>query len=675
MQAPKVPNAAAIKRKYGGQKITFVGDSVGNGHVRDTALAKQFTKNTGIKVKVVPHPAASDQSYAQLARAFSSKSSSIDVAMIDVVWPGAFAPYLVNLKPKLGKQSKLHLASIVANDTIKGRLVAMPWFGDYGILYYRTDLLKKYGYSGPPKTWTTLFQMAKKIQDGERGSNPNFSGFVFQGNAYEGLTCNALEWIASAGGGHIIDNGKVTIDNAKARTVLNTIAAQIGKTAPQGVTTYQEDQTEHAFDNGDAAFARNWPYQYGIGAGAGSKVKGKFSVTVLPHGASGKSVGTVGGWQLAVSKFSKHQGASIELVRYMTSPAVEKFDAITNSNVPTIVSVAKNKAVVKANPYLKPAIASVARVTRPAKFLGPNYNEASKVVYQGINQILTGSSASQVLPQIKSRLRADPEVEVGNTTEGTREDGACHPPSPLMSSVATPAPVPRRRRRRHTKLQRRQTRLAWLLLLPALAVVVFVAIYPLARTVYQSFTNQEFLAGLEPTKRVGLDNYRTLIHDTIFRDTVVLTIKFTVITVSLEFLLGLIIALVVNSHFKGRGDHAGHHARALGDPDGRRREDVAVDARRHERRRQRPRYAHAHPLAPARVDRRPFDPARRGLRGRHLEDDAVRRATAAGRHAGDPERSLRSGVGRRGEPAAAVLADHHAAAAAGDPRGADLPHP
>ena len=122
-----------------------------------------------------------------------------------------------------------------------------------------------------------------------------------------------------------------------------------------------------------------------------------------------------------------------------------------------------------------------------------------------------------------------------------------------MSSVATPAPVPRRRRRRSTKLQRRQTRLAWFLLLPALAVVVFVAIYPLGRTIYQSFTNQEFLAGLTPTKRVGLENYRTLIHDTIFRDTVVLTIKFTVITVSLEFLLGLIIALVVNSHFKGRG--------------------------------------------------------------------------------------------------------------------------
>jgi trehalose/maltose transport system permease protein len=122
-----------------------------------------------------------------------------------------------------------------------------------------------------------------------------------------------------------------------------------------------------------------------------------------------------------------------------------------------------------------------------------------------------------------------------------------------MSSVATPAPAPRRRRRRRTKLQRRQTRIGWLLLVPSLAVVAFVAMYPLGKTIYQSFTNQEFLAGITPTKWVGLDNYRTLWHDTIFRDAVVHTIKFTVITVSFEFVLGLIIALVVNSHFKGRG--------------------------------------------------------------------------------------------------------------------------
>jgi trehalose/maltose transport system permease protein len=125
-----------------------------------------------------------------------------------------------------------------------------------------------------------------------------------------------------------------------------------------------------------------------------------------------------------------------------------------------------------------------------------------------------------------------------------------------MSTVATPAPAPRRRRRRGTKLQRRQSRVAWVLLLPALATVAFVAIYPLGKTVYQSFTNQEFLAGITPTKWVGLDNYfgpAGVIHDTVFKNAIVETIKFTVITVSIEFALGLIIALVVNSHFKGRG--------------------------------------------------------------------------------------------------------------------------
>src|SRR5262249_11966638 len=139
------------------------------------------------------------------------------------------------------------------------------------------------------------------------------------------------------------------------------------------------------------------------------------------------------------------------------------------------------------------------------------------------------------------------------------DEGGWHgrPPSLLlMSSVATPAPTgdtTRRRRRRGTKLQRRQTRLAWLLLLPSLLVVAFVAIYPLGKTVYQSFTNQEFLAGITPTKWVGLDNYHQLIHDTIFRDSVVLTLKFTLITVAIEFALGLTIALVVNSKFRGRG--------------------------------------------------------------------------------------------------------------------------
>src|SRR5919198_4776939 len=117
-------------------------------------------------------------------------------------------------------------------------------------------------------------------------------------------------------------------------------------------------------------------------------------------------------------------------------------------------------------------------------------------------------------------------------------------------------PVPTRavvRRRRRSKLQRRQTTLAWILLLPALAVVAFVAFYPLGKTVYYSFTDQQFLAGLQPTKWIGLRNYKDLIPDTDFRHSIWVTVEFTLITVSIEFVLGMIIALVVNSNFKGRG--------------------------------------------------------------------------------------------------------------------------
>ena len=111
----------------------------------------------------------------------------------------------------------------------------------------------------------------------------------------------------------------------------------------------------------------------------------------------------------------------------------------------------------------------------------------------------------------------------------------------------------RRGRRRRSALHRKQSRLAWLMVAPVLIIIALVAFYPLGRTVYQSFTNEQFLAGLQPTEFVGLDNYRRLIHDTVFRDSIVVTVKFTVVTVLFEFVLGLIIALVVNSSFKGRG--------------------------------------------------------------------------------------------------------------------------
>jgi trehalose/maltose transport system substrate-binding protein len=401
VKPPKVANAASIKAKYGGRSITFIGDNIGLTHKRDLALARQFTKDTGIRVKVVPHPAASTDSYSQLARLFSSKSSSVDVMMLDVVWPGAFAPFLVNLKPALAKEAKLHSQGIIKGATFQGKLVAMPYFGDYGILYFRTDLLRKYGYSAPPKTWVQLGNMARKIQAGEDDANPDFAGYVYQGNSYEGLTCNALEWIASSGGGHFIDGGQATIDNPRAAAALNLQRSWVGNIAPRGVTSYQETEAHEAFAAGNAAFMRNWPYAYSVSqAGA---VKGKFDVATLPSAGRNAPVGTAGGWLLGVSRYSKNIPVATEFVRYMTSLGAQKFTAIYSTNPPTIPAVAKDPAVRKANPWLKPSIANVARVTRPTQ-LGTRYQQGSQAIYQGVNQILNGQDAKNILPRIEQQL-------------------------------------------------------------------------------------------------------------------------------------------------------------------------------------------------------------------------------------------------------------------------------
>jgi trehalose/maltose transport system substrate-binding protein len=150
---------------------------------------------------------------------------------------------------------------------------------------------------------------------------------------------------------------------------------------------------------------RNWPYAYSLAQATGSKVKGKIAVAPLPHGAGQKSVATVGGWQLAVSKYSKHPDASIEFVRYMTSKPVEKFNTLTNSNVPTIPALALDKQVRKAAPYLNPATANVPRATRPSSALGAKYNEGSKDIYQAVSRILNGANAQSVLPGLQAQLQ------------------------------------------------------------------------------------------------------------------------------------------------------------------------------------------------------------------------------------------------------------------------------
>jgi trehalose/maltose transport system substrate-binding protein len=395
---------AAGAQQYRDTTIIFYGNSVGFAFELDQILSQKFTEETGIHVRVLPKPTSTTETYATYQRFFQEQSSVIDVLMLDVIWPSAFAQHLVDLNPKLATEATLHYPGIIENNTIDGKLIAMPWFSNVGMLYYRADLLERYGFNGPPKTWDELEQMAQKIQDGERVENDNFAGYVFQGDAYEGLTCNALEWVASSGGGRFVEQGTVTLNNPQAVAILNKVRSWVGTIAPQSVTKYQEEDARNVFQGGNAAFMRNWPYAYAQGQADDSLIKGKFDVAPLPAVTGQKPVGTVGGWHLAVSSYSKNQDAALEFVRYLTSPAVQTWRAVVGSYIPTIPNVVENPEVVAAMPFLE-KLTDVQRVARPSGDMGEHYNEASMEIFQGVNQILNGQDAAQVVQQISQRLQ------------------------------------------------------------------------------------------------------------------------------------------------------------------------------------------------------------------------------------------------------------------------------
>jgi trehalose/maltose transport system substrate-binding protein len=397
--APPHDPWAKVDRKYRGQSITFYGDDPGIGHELDLLAARRFKADTGITVNVKTK--GGSNAYANYQALLQSKSTAMDVLMMDVVWPGQFQPYLVDLKKVAAPNTKLDYKALVANDTVKGRLVAIPFTADFGLLYYRKDLLRKYKYSHPPTTWTELGKMAAKIQRGERKRNSKFYGFAYQGNAYEGLTCDALEWIASFGGGTIVAKGKANVTNRKAVAAMNQMKKWVGKITPPSVTTFDENATRSLFDSGNAAFVRQWTSMYPESR-ASSAVKGKFAVAALPH-ASGKSSATVDGWELGVSKSSKHKAAAEAFVRYYTSQPLEMWRAVQGGFVPAMPSLNSIKAVQKVEPYLR---VSTVRVVRPASPLGQNYYQGSTYIATAAHSILTGGNTKANLTQLQGQLES-----------------------------------------------------------------------------------------------------------------------------------------------------------------------------------------------------------------------------------------------------------------------------
>lgn len=367
-----------------------------------------WAKKTGNTVKLFTPPQSTTDILALFRQMFAAKSADLDVINVDVVWPGMIKDHLLDLRPYTGGAEKAHFPAIVANNTVDGKLIAMPWFTDAGLLYYRKDLLAKYGEK-PPTTWEELAATAKKIQDGERkAGHADMQGFVFQAKAYEGLTCDAVEWLASYGGGNIVDaSGKVTVNNPGAVQALKTAASWIGSIAPTGVLNYAEEDARGVFQNGNAVFMRNWPYAWSLGNGKDSPIAGKIGVSALPKGgANGKNAATLGGWQLAVSKYSKAPKEAADLVMYLTSPEIQKERAIKGSYNPTIPALYQDKDVLAAAPFFGSLYeVFTSAVPRPATATGLKYNEVSAAFWNATHDVLSGKdSAEASLKKLDGKL-------------------------------------------------------------------------------------------------------------------------------------------------------------------------------------------------------------------------------------------------------------------------------
>lgn len=377
-------------------EINYVLGSVGNALETFKQIVAPWEERTGHTVNIVPMPASTTDQFGQYRLWLAAGNTDIDMYQMDVIWAPQIADQMVDLSQAAKDIAPMHFPSIIESQTVDGRLVALPLFTDAPALYYRKDLLEKHG-KAVPSTWEELTKTAKEVQDAERAAgNADIHGFVWQGNAYEGLTCDALEWVKSFGGGQIIEpDGTISINNDKAIAAIELAKSWVGTISPNGVLAYQEEEARGVWQTGNAVFMRNWPYAYGLGNGDDSAVKGKFDVATLPTGGGhDTSAATLGGWNVGVSKYSQNQDAAIDLAVYLASPEAQKMRALLATQLPTIVSLYDDADIAAKAPIIPRwkdvFLQAVPRPSAPTKV---KYNEVSNKFYTTVHAALSGDGS------------------------------------------------------------------------------------------------------------------------------------------------------------------------------------------------------------------------------------------------------------------------------------------
>jgi len=364
-------------------------------------------RNPGVTVEVETGGATSELQRQYLSTILNAKDPAIDLYLIDIVNPAQYfgAGWLEPLNAYLGDAAtamKPYLPVYATSNVVDGKIAAMPAFADAMFMYYRKDLLDKHGVK-EPQTWDDLTAAAKKVMGAE--NNANLQGLSIQGAPIEGAVCTFLLPYWSQGKDFNDAAGRMTLDKGSAaaglKQWLSLVDAGVVK---KNVAEVKTGDTVNEFKAGQVIFAINWGFAFDrFKDDADSQVKGRVGVMPLPAVAGGKSATCIGGWQWAVSAFSKNKAEAAKLVRFMTSPEASKFLATEGSLLPTYQSVYTDADVVKAVPWFKDAAnVVIAGKSRP---MSRDYGQVSDIIRTTTSAVLARTKKpDEGVDEIASRL-------------------------------------------------------------------------------------------------------------------------------------------------------------------------------------------------------------------------------------------------------------------------------
>ena len=365
--------------------LTFSGSAVGQeGDLIRAQLAAFMHANPGVTVELQATPDAADLRHQLYVQWLNARVREPDVLQLDVIWTAelAAAGWILPLDA-FDPPSEAFFAATIDASRWRDSLYAMPWFVDVGLLYWRTDLL-----DAAPATYGELSAVGRSVVS--RGAASY--GFVWQGARYEGLVTVFLEHLHAFGGTIVDGDGAVRVDSDQAVRALEHMrdAVEDGVT-PTDALAWQEEQTRFAFQNGDAAMMRNWPYAASLLSGPASRVAGRFRVSPLPAGPSGARASALGGQQLAINAHSDAPEAAWRLIEFLTSPEQMLARVAAAGHYPARIALYERPELADALP-IDPADARAAIEQAVPRPVTPLYTELSRILQVGLHRALTAQA-------------------------------------------------------------------------------------------------------------------------------------------------------------------------------------------------------------------------------------------------------------------------------------------